>query len=403
MGSLEEVSRSDTSSGTTHKPEHSAGDGVDESAVSKPQQYRQRRSFASRFLSGRAFLWASLVLVPITLLARAAGVGDVPAFVLAVAALIPLAWVIGEATEQVGEYTGPGIAGLLNASFGNAPELIISLLAVDAGLVNVVRGSLVGSVIGNLLLVLGCSLAAGGKGHVGRRSTFASLGMVALALVCFGVATGVSEETSGGASAGSVSVGSVSVGTVTVAVAAVLLCLYIVTTVRSVMREHREHRANGESGDPKWPLPAAVVALGLATAATVGVSEVLTGTIEAFADSAGLSDIFVALVIVAIAGNAAEHGGAVVIAARGGVRLASEIGVQSAAQVAVGLIPAVVLLSLVIRPLPLVFTPLEFAGMGVATVLPAVLLARGVSSRSRGIALCVAYAVIVAAFFFLAG
>lgn len=334
----------------------------------------------------RALLWGSLVLVPVDIVARLLGVGDVSLFLLSVLALIPLAWVIGEATEQVGEYTGPAIAGLLNASFGNAPELIIALFAIGEGLFDVVRGSLAGSVIGNLLLVLGCSLAAGGRGLLARRSAYSALGMVAAAILLFGLASATSAPGESGTSV------------VAIAVAVLLFATYVAVTVRSVRRERRQHRESGEAGEPAWRLSRAVIVLGLATLATVAVSEVLTSTIESFGDAVGFSDIFVAAVIVAIAGNAAEHGGAVVIAARGNIRLASEIGLQSASQVATGLIPAVVLLSLLINPLPLVFSPVEFAGLIVATLVPAALFVRGRSSRWHGAALCTAYAAVGAAF-----
>jgi Ca2+:H+ antiporter len=347
-----------------------------------------------RLLRGRTLLWASLVLVPVALVARLLGMGHVALFVLSVLALIPLAWIIGEATEQIGEYTGPAIAGLLNATFGNAPELIISLFAVSNGLFEVVRASLAGSVIGNLLLVLGCSLVAGGRGRIGRGTAYSALGMVALAVVLFGVSSAASGPVDGTTS-----------GTtgIAIAVAVVLFAAYGAVTIRSVLHERRKHHEEGAEGNPEWSLPRAVVTLGLATLATVAVSEVLTGSIESFGEAAGLSDMFVAAVIVAIAGNAAEHGGAVVIAARGNVLLASEIGLQSAAQVATGLIPAVVLLSLAISPLPLVFTPVEFLGMAVATLVPALLFVRGRTARGHGIALCTTYAGVVAAFFFLAG
>ena len=121
---------------------------------------------------GRKLLWASLVLAPITLLLRYAfDVGDTALFVAAAAALVPLAWLIGEATEHAGEHTGPGIGGFLNASFGNAPELIIALFAVNEALPDVVRGSLAGSVVSNILLVLGAALIFGGKAKTGSRST----------------------------------------------------------------------------------------------------------------------------------------------------------------------------------------------------------------------------------------
>jgi Ca2+:H+ antiporter len=331
----------------------------------------------------------SLVLIPVDLLAYILGMRGVPLFVLSVVVLVPLAWLIGEATEQTGEYTGPAIAGLLNASFGNAPELLIALFAVSRGLFDVVRGSLSGSVISNLLLVLGSALLIGGKGKIGRRTTYSALAMVAMATMLFALPS-IARTVIGDKAA---------MYTVGVPVAVVLAAVYVVVTVRSVRREHRDHRENGEPGDPDWSLPRSLVTLALATLATAAVAELLIGSIQEFARAAGLSSMFVAAVIVAIAGNAAEHGGAVMIASRGGIRLASEIALQSASQVAVGLIPAVALLSLAIRPFPLAFSAVEFLCLGIAVAVPAVLLARGRSARWHGPVLLGAYAVIIAAFY----
>ena len=134
----------------------------------------------------RKALFASLALAPITIaLHYLVHPPETVEFVLAAISLIPLAWLIGEATEHAAEHTGPGIGGFLNATFGNAPELIIALIAVNDGLTDVVRGSLSGSVIGNLLLVLGASLIAGGKGTLDRFSSFLSLGLVAFATLLF--------------------------------------------------------------------------------------------------------------------------------------------------------------------------------------------------------------------------
>src|ERR671914_532248 len=134
----------------------------------------------------RRILWGSLALAPVTILVHyLADIPQTAEFVLAAAALIPLAWLIGEATEHAAHHTGAGIGGFLNATFGNAPELIIALFAVGAAEFEVVRGSLSGSVIGNLLLVLGFSLVFGGRGALDRQSTFVSLGLVALATLLF--------------------------------------------------------------------------------------------------------------------------------------------------------------------------------------------------------------------------
>src|SRR5919197_4217693 len=134
----------------------------------------------------RRILWALLALTPLVLLARYVfHFGETALFILSALALIPLAWLIGEATEHAAEHTGPGIGGFLNATFGNAPELIIALLAVNEGLTEVVRGSLTGSVVSNLLLVLGLSLVAGGADRIDRPSTFTSLALVAFATLLF--------------------------------------------------------------------------------------------------------------------------------------------------------------------------------------------------------------------------
>ena len=135
---------------------------------------------------GRRLLWASLALGPLVIgLHYLTDIGEVGEFLLAALALIPLAWLIGEATEHASHHTGPGVGGFLNATFGNAPELIIALIAVNEGLTSVVRGSLTGSVVGNLLLVLGFSLALGGRGPIDRASSFTSIGLVALAILAF--------------------------------------------------------------------------------------------------------------------------------------------------------------------------------------------------------------------------
>src|SRR6188472_2910171 len=134
----------------------------------------------------RRLLFAGLALGPVVIaLHYFTNVGDTVLFALAAAALVPLAWLIGEATEHAAEHTGPGIGGFLNATFGNAPELIIALIAVNDGLTDVVRGSLTGSVVGNLLLVLGASLVAGGRGPLDRYSSFLSFGLIAVATLFF--------------------------------------------------------------------------------------------------------------------------------------------------------------------------------------------------------------------------
>jgi Ca2+:H+ antiporter len=346
----------------------------------------------------RRILLALLLLSPIVVvLDQTHALGHTGIFVLAALALVPLAWLIGEATEQVAEYTGPGVGGFVNATFGNAPELIIALIAVHGGLTEVVRGSLAGSVIGNLLLVLGFAVAAGrGDLRVDRRSSFTSLSIVGLAVILFLVPAIPSWH--GNPNRHLIAV-------LSIPVSIVLLGVYLVVTLGSLRRHRSIHSASkidastDEGGDiVGWSLRLSMGVLALATLATAFVAEALVGSLEAFARSAGLTDFFVAAVIVAIVGNAAEHGGAVLVAYRGKVQLAVEIALASSAQVAVFLIPAVALLSWFITPLALGFRLVELVVLAGALLVVALVLATGRVSRARGIALIVAYVAVAVGF-----
>jgi Ca2+:H+ antiporter len=314
-------------------------------------------------------------------------------FVLAAVALIPLAWLIGEATEHAAHHTGPGIGGFLNATFGNAPELIIALFAVADGLTEVVRGSLTGSVVGNLLLVLGFSLVFGGRGELDRQSSFVSLALVGLALLFFLIPAvpafdGDPERDL--------------IVNLSLIPSVALLIAYLGVTYLALRRHRALHISDEPSEMRAWSLRRSLAVLGLATVVTALIAEILVGSLDTFADEAGLSEFFVAAVIVAIVGNAAEHGGAVVVAYRGKIKLAAEIALASSAQVAVFLIPAVALLAWLIDPLALSFRAVELVAVGAATLLTAALLADGRSTRAKGVALIVAY-VLTAAAFFVAG
>jgi len=339
----------------------------------------------------RNVLWASLVLAPVTVVVdKLTGAGDVALFVLAAAALIPLAWLIGEATEQAAEHTGPGIGGFLNASFGNAPELIVALFAVGANLPVVVRGSLSGSVVSNLLLVFGVTQIVGpDRARIDRRSLLVQIALVGVAVALFVVPTVVGYQ-------GEPERHAVVVASVPVAI--VLLLLYLVVTGRN-LRRHSEREREGPS-EGAWSMPAALFALGVTTAATAWVSEILVHSLHSFATAVGLSEFFVAFVIVAIVGNAAEHGGAIVIAHRGKMRLASEIAISSSAQVALLVVPVVTLLGLLFtHQLGLAFRWSELVAMGGATLLVAATVWDGRLRRWEGWLLVAAYGAAVLGFY----
>ncbi len=337
----------------------------------------------------RRVLFSGLALAPLVVVVHyAADLSETTEFVLAALALVPLAWLIGEATEHAAEHTGPGIGGFLNATFGNAPELIIALLAVNEGLTEVVRGSLTGSVIGNLLLVLGFSLVAGGRGRADRRSSLVSFATIGAAIVLFLIPaipswTGDPDRHE--------------IAMLSVPVSIALLVIYLISTGLALRRHRAMHVASDDEIEG-WSFRRSLLVLGVATVATALVAEVLVGSLEVFAEKAGMSDFFVAAVIVAIVGNAAEHGGAVIVAYRGKLKLATEIALSSAAQVAVFLIPAVVLISWLIDPLALGFRKVEIAALAFALVVTAAALHGGRTSRGRGLILLGAYAGVATAF-----
>ncbi len=341
----------------------------------------------------RRTLYGLLALAPLAIVLHyIADLNPTVEFVLAAAALIPLAWLIGDATEHAAEHTGPGIGGFLNATFGNAPELIIALIAVHEGLTEVVRGSLTGSVIGNLLLVLGFSLLFGGKGETDRESSFISFGLIAVATLLYLIVAIPGWDGDPDRSR---------LADLTIPVSVALLVLYLGVTWYTLRRHRRAHLV-GDDESSGWSLRFALLVLGAATVATALVAEVLVGSLEHFAEKAGLTDFFVAAVIVAIVGNAAEHGGAVIVAYRGKIQLAVEIALSSAAQVAVFLIPAVALLSLLIEPLALSFRQVEMAVLASALLVTVAVLFDGRTSRLRGGILIAAY-VAVAVVYYQAG
>jgi Ca2+:H+ antiporter len=332
----------------------------------------------------RRLLWASLALAPITWIVDAvAQPGKTVLFLLSALSLIPLAWLIGEATEHAGEHTGARIGGLLNASFGNAPEVIIALIAIADNLPDVVRGSLAGSVVSNILLVLGVAMAVGpDHAELQRRSLLWQLGLVATAVVFLLIPSipGFHGDENRH-----------SLALLSIVPAVAMLALYLLVTIVGIRRRERDEGP----GDPGWSMTASLVALGVATAATAVTSEILVHSLQDFAKDVGLSEFFIAFVIVAVVGNAAEHGGAVVIAHRGKMKLATQIAITSSAQVGLFVIPVVMLLSFAFaHPLTLAFRPFELIAMGASAVFVGIVIRDGRSRRWEGAMLIAVYVVL---------
>jgi Ca2+:H+ antiporter len=245
-------------------------------------------------------------------------------------------------------------------------------------------------VIGNLLLVLGFSLLFGGRGELDRASSLTSFALIGLASALFLIPAvpgwdGDPERHS--------------LALVSLPVSIVLLVVYSAVTYVALRRHHQLHVSDEPEEMAAWSFPRSLLVLAVATVATAFVAEILVGSLEVFAERARLPEFFVAAVIVAIVGNAAEHGGAVVVAARGKIKLAAEIALSSSAQVAVFLVPAVAILAWAIEPLALSFRPIEIAALAGSTAFAAILLWGGRSSRVRGGLLVAAYVAIAVSFY----
>jgi Ca2+:H+ antiporter len=239
--------------------------------------------------------------------------------------------------------------------------------------------------------VLGFALAVGEEKELDRRSLMSQLGLIGLAVTLFFIP-------SVGGWSGDPDRHSLAVLTTPVAI--VLLIVYVIVQTLQ-LRRHRQAHAGDEASADAWSLPTALLALGVATAATALISEILVHSLDGFAHAAGLSEFFIATIIVAIVGNAAEHGGAIVIARRGKMRLATEIAVSSSAQVALFVTPAIALLSWAVKPpLPLAFRWEELLAMAAATVIVAFVVYDGRSRRWEGFALIGVYSVIAVWFAF---
>jgi Ca2+:H+ antiporter len=334
------------------------------------------------------------------------------ALVFAASALgvIPTAALMSDATEQLAARAGPGIGGLLNVTFGNAAELIIAFFLLIEGLQEIVKASLVGSIIGNCLLVLGASMVVGGWKR--DRQTFsvtaaqAQAGMLLLAVLVM-ILPAVFELVHGGSLPGideeQHNYGS-DVEGLSIGVAIVLILCYVAGLYFS-LRTHSDvfnagHDEDGE--EPKWSTKRAVTLLAVAGALVGLMSELLVGSIEEASKSIGLSHFFVGVFVVAIVGNAAEHYVAVVVAAKNKMDLAVNISIGSSAQIALFVAPVLVLLSFVIGPAPmaLVFNGYELAALLAAVMISMFLTSEGESNWFEGVQLLALYAALGLVFFF---
>ncbi len=356
------------------------------------------------------------VFIPIAIGLELAHASPVLIFSAAALGVIPTAAVMGEATEHLAAQTGPGIGGFLNVTFGNAPELIIAFFALKEGLQEVVKASIVGSIIGNILLVLGAAMLVGGWKR--ERQTFnqtaanAQSSMLLLALTAL-ILPAVFQLVHGGGLPGvgeeRVDFGS-ELEKLSLGVAIVLMITYAAGLYFS-LKTHRKVFNPFEGGEVKeaeaeghthWSVKRSMISLGVAALLVGVMSEVLVGSISEASAEIGLSEFFVGVFVVAIVGNAAEHWVAVLVAAKDKMDLAVSIAVGSSAQIALFVAPVLVLLSFVIGPDPmaLVFNGYELGGLIFAVLIANFITQDGESNWFEGAQLLGVYAVLGLVFYF---
>jgi Ca2+:H+ antiporter len=372
-------------------------------------EHRMPRLDARFFFGSQGWPYLLVPFIPLAIVLAVANASDTVVFVCSALGIIPTAALMGRATEELAARSGPGIGGLLNVTFGNAPELIIALFALGNGLHELVKATLIGSILGNLLLVLGASMLVGGLGREKQKfspTTASAQSAMLLAAAAAFAMPAVFQLVHGdglpGIATERISFGS-TIELLSGLIAGVLIVVYLAGLVFS-LRTHRaifnpEYEKEGTWG---WSTRTSVLMLAIAGVAVGVMSDVLVHSVSAASSSLGLSEFFIGAIVVAIVGNAAEHWVAVLVARKNKMDLSINIGIGSSAQVALFVTPVLVLASFFIGPgpLPLVFNGYEIAGLLLAVVIAAFVAHEGESTWFEGVQLLAVYAIMALVFAF---
>jgi Ca2+:H+ antiporter len=340
-----------------------------------------------------------LIFVPISFIAEFMHVSPSIMFVLAALSIVPLAGLMGKGTEEISFYSGPKIGGFLNGTFGNATELIISFFALKEGLFEVVKSSIAGSIIGNILLVLGVSMLAGGLKYKSQTFNkkvvevsssmllFAVVGLCIPALFTHTVDSSLLNTRYEGLS---------------ILVAVIMFSIYILSLIFSFYT-HKDIYAVSyeETGTANWSLKKAIMVLVIATVLIAIESEFLVSGIESITESFGLSQFFVGIILIPIIGNAAEHSTAIVMAMKNKMDVALEIAIGSSLQIILFVTPVLIFISLLFTPMSIVFNEFELVALIVAILIANRVSNDGESNWLEGVQLLAVYSIIAASFFVL--
>jgi Ca2+:H+ antiporter len=377
--------------------------------VTQPAERFNLRRF---LLSGSGWPYLLVPFIPVAIALELAHASATIIFIASALGVIPTAALMGRATEELAARSGPGIGGFLNVTFGNAPELIIAFFALREGLLEVVKASLVGSILGNILLVMGAAMLVGGLKRERQKfdRTAANTQSLMLLLACVAlIMPAIYELVIGGSlpnPADEAEQFPSDLEKMSFGVAIVLLGTYAAGLYFS-LRTHKdlfnpEHAEEDHVGD-HWSVKKSVIALAIAGIAVGVMSEILVGSISEASESIGLSPFFVGIIVVAIVGNAAEHWVAIYFAARDKMDLAVNIAIGSSAQIALFAAPVLVLLSFVVGPFPmaLVFNGLELGAIVLAILIAQQVTQEGESTWFEGLQLLAVYVVLALVFFFV--
>ena len=344
-----------------------------------------------------------LVALPFAILAELIHWSPIAVFIITAVAIIPLAGYIGAATEVLAYHTSPRIGGLLNATLGNAAELIITIVAIRSGLLELVKASITGSILGNLLLVLGMSILLGGVRHgnqsFDRKQAGNNAIMLVLTVVILLIPSLLSHYI------GSTEIPSPRVEALSLGVAAVMILLYILGLIYSYTAVEGPvvvEEAGQETAPKKWSLRTGIIILVLSTVGVAYLSEVLVGSVESVVSTLGLSEFFIGLIFIPIIGNVSEHIVAVQVALKNKMTLSVEIAIASSLQIALFVAPLLVFISLLFKnPLTLVFNPLELIALIAGVLIAALVSADGESNWLEGAELLAIYIILALTFFLM--
>ncbi|MGL5035146.1 MAG: calcium/proton exchanger [Microcystaceae cyanobacterium] len=353
-------------------------------------------------LNKNTFFFALLIFLPLSIAGHYLHWGETFVFITACLAIIPLAAFMGTATEEIAIVVGPNLGGLMNATFGNATELILAFFALKSGLIEVVKATITGSIIGNLLLVMGFALLFGGLRY--KEQEFSPIGarmnasVMNLAVIAILLPTAVEYTSSG--------LGEASIQKLSVAVAIVLILVYGLTLLFS-MKTHAylyEVGVAEEEGQAHKEPPNLWLWVGILLTVTLGVaveSELLVESLEVATETLGLTPLFTGVILLPIIGNAAEHATAVTVAMKNKMDLSLSVVMGSSLQIAFFVAPVLVIIGALIgQPMDLNFNPFELVAVVVAVLIANSISSDGRSNWLEGTLLLAAYVILGLAFFF---